>query len=73
MRLSVLAALRPLDVVGPIALGGSSGPYPGPLTANGNVYIENGIFLTSTGDKLVYIELNAPNGATISGTWTFSM
>ncbi len=58
--------------VGPIALGGISGGYPGPLTGNGNVYIENGVSLTSTGDKLVYIELNAVNGATISGTWTFT-
>jgi subtilisin family serine protease len=60
-------------VVGPIALGGTSGGYPGPLTVNGNVYITNGLPpLTSTGDKLVYIELNAANGATISGTWTFT-
>ena len=59
-------------VVGPVALGGTSGGYPGPLTANGNVYIENGVTLTSTSDKLVYIELNAVNGATISGTWTFT-
>jgi subtilisin family serine protease len=59
-------------IVGPIALGGVSGGYPGPLTANGNVYIENGLSLTSTGDKQVYIELNAANGPTISGTWTFT-
>ena len=59
-------------VVGPIALGGISGAYPGPLTPKGNVYIENGVTLTSTGDKLVYIEINAANGATISGTWTFT-
>ena len=59
-------------VVGPVALGGISGGYPGPLTPNGDVYIENGVTLTSTGDRLVYIELNAANGATISGTWTFT-
>lgn len=59
-------------VVGPIVLGGLSGSYPGPLTGNGNVYIENGRTLTATGDKLVYIELNAATGATISGTWTFT-
>jgi subtilisin family serine protease len=59
-------------IVGPIALGGTSGAYPGPLTVNGNVYIENGLTLTSTGDKLVYMELNAINGATITGTWTFT-
>ena len=59
-------------VVGPVALGGISGGYPGPLTPNGNVYVENGVTLTSTGDKLVYIELNAANGATISGSWTFT-
>ena len=59
-------------VVGPIALGGMSGAYPGPLTVNGNVYIENGVSLTSTGDKLVYIEMNAVNGPTMAGTWTFT-
>ncbi|HKQ57658.1 MAG TPA: S8 family serine peptidase [Candidatus Eisenbacteria bacterium] len=59
-------------VVGPVALGGISGGYPGPATANGNVYIENGVSLTSTGDKLVYIELNAATGAVISGTWTIT-
>lgn len=59
-------------VVGPVAVGGNSGLYPGPLTANGNVYIENGVSLTSTLDKQVKIEFNAVDGATISGTWTIT-
>jgi subtilisin family serine protease len=42
------------------------------LTANGNVYIENGVSLTATGDKQVYIELNATTAAAINGTWTFT-
>jgi subtilisin family serine protease len=59
-------------VVGPITLGNMSAAYPGVPTANGNVYLENGVALTATGDRQVYIELNAPNGATISGTWTIT-
>ena len=60
-------------VVGPIPVGGTTpGVYPGPLTVNGNVYIENGAFLTTTGDKQVYIEMNAPIGTSMAGTWTFT-
>jgi len=61
-------------VVGPIPVGGTTaGAYPGPLTVNGNVYIENGLFLTSTGDKQVYIEFNSPAaGPSMAGTWTFT-
>ena len=60
--------------VGPVTLGGVSGAYPGPLTSNGNVYIEDGVSLTSTGDKQVYIELNATNNPspTLNGTWTIT-
>ena len=61
-------------VVGPIPVGGTTaGVYPGPLTPNGNVYIENGLALTSTGDKQVYIEMNSPAlGPPMGGTWTFT-
>jgi subtilisin family serine protease len=58
--------------IGPIPLGGTSGAYPGTATANGNVYVENGVSLTSTGDKLVYIELNAPDTGTMAGTWMYA-
>jgi subtilisin family serine protease len=71
-QLSVTITTPGGAVVGPIAFGATSGAYPGPLTANGNVYIENGLTLTSTGDKLVYLEFNAATGAIISGTWTFT-
>jgi subtilisin family serine protease len=58
-------------VVGPVLLGTASAPYPGVATpANGLVYIENGMTLTATGDRQVYIELNNPGGATLTGTWT---
>ncbi len=58
-------------VVGPITLGTDSGAFPGTLSpTNGWVYIENGVALTATGDKQVYIELNNPGGHTLNGTWT---
>jgi subtilisin family serine protease len=62
-------------VIGPITLGNINAGYPGTLTTNGNVYLENGLSLTTTGDKEVYIEINVPNptgGATATGTWTFT-
>src|SRR5262245_46877478 len=71
-QLNVTITTPNSTVIGPVALGGLSGSYPGPLTANGNVYLENGVSLTSTGDKLVYMELNATTAAAINGTWTFS-
>ena len=70
-QLDVTVTTPNSTVIGPIALGGVSGPAPGPLTGNGNVYVENGVSLTSTGDKLVYIELRA-GSSIINGTWTFT-
>jgi hypothetical protein len=59
-------------VIGPITLGNSSGAYPGPSTANGNVYLENGVSVTATGDPQVYIEINNTVGTqNQAGTWTF--
>jgi subtilisin family serine protease len=71
-QLNVTITTPNSTVVGPVALGGLSGSYPGPATANGNVYIENGVSLTATGDKLVYMEVNATTAAAINGTWTFT-
>ena len=59
-------------VIGPIALGGISAAYPGVNTVNGNVYLENGAFLTATGDKEVYVEINVATGDNANGTWTFT-
>ncbi len=60
-------------IIGPITLGNTSGVYPGPATPlNGNVYIENGLALTSTLDKQVYIELNGTN-VQLTGTWTITL
>ncbi len=58
-------------VIGPIAVGGINAAYPGTTTANGRVYLENGAFLTATGDKQVYIEVNVASGQNMNGTWTF--
>lgn len=61
-------------IIGPITVGNMNAAYPGPLTGNGNVYVENGVALTATGDKQVYIEVNVPNPINLqnmNGTWTF--
>lgn len=59
-------------VIGPVTLGNFSAAFPGINTANGNVYLENGISLTATGDKQVYIEINIAAGDNGNGTWTFT-
>src|SRR5262245_9160922 len=58
-------------VLGPIALGANNAPYPGANTLNGNVYFENGIVVTSTGAREVYVEINIAAGQNANGTWTF--
>ncbi|NOT32657.1 MAG: S8 family serine peptidase [Candidatus Eisenbacteria bacterium] len=58
-------------IVGPVSLGNISAAFPGTVTANGRVYLENGVALTATGDKEVYIEISAAAGQTMNGTWTF--
>uniref|UniRef100_A0A832HZ99 Peptidase S8/S53 domain-containing protein n=1 Tax=Eiseniibacteriota bacterium TaxID=2212470 RepID=A0A832HZ99_UNCEI len=57
--------------IGPIALGGINAAYPGTLTPNGYVYLENGAALTATGDREIYVELRA-TGSSSNGTWTFT-
>ena len=62
-------------IIGPIPFGGTSGAFPGTTTANGQVYLENGLFVTGTGAREVYLEINIPNptgGATWNGTWTIT-
>jgi subtilisin family serine protease len=61
-------------VVGPLAVGAINAAYPGQLTADGQIYVENGASLTASGDREVYVELSVPNpsgGRDMSGTWTF--
>ncbi len=60
--------------IGPIPLAGANAAYPGVNTGvNGRVYIENGLSLTSRGDREVYVELTSLGLGTgnITGTWTF--
>ena len=61
-------------VIGPIALGGMNAVYPGTLTANGNVYVENGISTTTNGTRQVVIDVINPNGTlyNMTGTWTYT-
>jgi subtilisin family serine protease len=58
-------------VLGPYTVGTTNAAYPGVVTTNGAVYVENGAFLTATGDKQVYIEIRGLTGASANGTWTF--
>jgi hypothetical protein len=60
--------------IGPIPLGSANAAYPGAITnVNGRVYIENGLTLTSRGDREVYVELTSRGTGvgSITGIWTF--
>jgi len=62
---------------GPVTLGNINGVYPGqPFgtgTTKGQVYIENGLFLTSTNAREVYFEIRGGStGSTFNGTWTIT-
>jgi hypothetical protein len=64
-------------IIGPVALGGVSAAFPGTVTANGRVYLENGLFLTATGDREVYLEISIQNPNLVNpqnwnGTWTIT-
>jgi subtilisin family serine protease len=61
-------------VVGPIPRGGVSSFYPGTVTLNGYVYLENGLLTSGGGDPEVYLEVNVQNGFTqnMNGTWTIT-
>lgn len=60
-------------VVGPVTLGNVNAAYPGTVTANGAVYIENGAFLSTNGSRQVILDVINQNAATqtLTGTWTF--
>jgi subtilisin family serine protease len=61
-------------VIGPITFGNNNAAYPGTATANGAVYVENGLFVTSNGSREVYIDVinNVGAGQNLAGTWTFT-
>ncbi|MBI5837877.1 MAG: S8 family serine peptidase [Candidatus Eisenbacteria bacterium] len=63
-------------VIGPIALGAADSAYPGVTTTSGRVYVENGLSVTSTGAREVYVELTALNSGaspgSMNGTWTLT-
>ena len=58
--------------IGPIALGALNAAFPGQATSDGTVYLENGVSLTSTGDREIYVEINVGAGQNMNGTWTFT-
>jgi hypothetical protein len=61
------------QIIGPITLGTSNAAYPGAVyTGVGRVYVENGIYTTSTGKKEIYFEMSRTSSTnTPNGTWTF--
>jgi len=70
-RLRVRVTTPSGQVIGPLALGAESAPYPGTVTTNGAVYVANDSL--ATGRRNVYVELNAQTSAqTMNGTWTFT-
>ncbi|MGH7730245.1 MAG: S8 family serine peptidase [Candidatus Eiseniibacteriota bacterium] len=60
-------------VIGPIALGAMNAPYPGTATANGAVYVENGVTLSTNGSPMIILDVINQNAATqnLTGTWTY--
>jgi subtilisin family serine protease len=61
-------------VIGPIPFGANNAAYPGTATANGAVYVENGLFTTANGSREVYIDVinNVGAGMNMAGTWTYT-
>jgi subtilisin family serine protease len=58
-------------VLGPVPVGGTNAAFPGAATASGRVFLENGVSLTATGDKQVFIVIQVESGQSMNGTWTF--
>jgi hypothetical protein len=60
-------------IIGPITLGNVNAAYPGTPTANGAVYVENGVTLSTNGSRQVILDVINQNAATqnLTGTWTF--
>jgi subtilisin family serine protease len=57
-------------IIGPITLGNFNAAYPGTSTANGRVYLENGVTVYPSGAREVYIEVTPATGQNMNGTWT---
>lgn len=59
-------------IIGPVTPGTSNAAYPGTLLpTSANVYVENGLFVSATGDKEVYIEVTRTSSThPVAGTWT---
>jgi subtilisin family serine protease len=57
-------------VIGPITLGNANAAYPGAATANGRVYLENGLTVYPSGAREVYVEITPATGQNMNGTWT---
>src|SRR5262245_52048755 len=60
-------------IVGPVTLGNVNAAYPGTPTANGAVYIENGVTTSTNGSRQVILDVINQNAVTqtLTGTWTF--
>jgi subtilisin family serine protease len=61
-------------VIGPITLGTMNAAYPGTATANGAVYVENGVTLSTNGSPQIIIDVINQNAVTqnLTGTWTYT-
>ena len=60
-------------VVGPVSLGNLDAAYPGITTANGAVYVENGVTTSTNGSRQIILDVINQNASTqtLTGTWTF--
>ena len=58
-------------MIGPIALGNANAVYPGTVTANGRIYLENGLTIYPSGGREVYMEITpSAAGQNFNGLWT---
>ena len=70
-NLSVQVTTPAGTILGPVPLGGTNAAFPGTATPSGRVFFENGVSLTATGDKQVFILIQVESGQSMNGTWTF--
>ncbi len=59
-------------IIGPLTVGGMNAAYPGTSTANGRVYLENGLTVYPSGAREVYFEVTPATGQNMNGTWTIT-
>ncbi|HYM81153.1 MAG TPA: S8 family serine peptidase, partial [Candidatus Limnocylindria bacterium] len=71
-NVSVRITTPDATVIGPIPLGGTNGAT-GQVTANGTVYVENGVSTSGGGDPEIFVDIEVGPGQNMNGIWTFTL